>query len=189
MYVYHTRLLTKFLENGEINLPFFLLNNLRRMASNVQKKIEFIDTTMYHHGFVKILVEFHLKRIGDTWENFLIRNYFQDTPESPEEGNVRRSRRKKKGITIQRKPKSSTQKNDEELVSKKMTEIRKKIKQKGKMKKKFGETTRNKPESSLQKDDEKLIYEELTAIRKQIKRKKKIRKEKKGTKEENVSPT
>lgn len=34
------------LENGNINLPFFLLNSLGRMASNVQKKIEFIDTTM-----------------------------------------------------------------------------------------------------------------------------------------------
>lgn len=70
MYVYHICLLMNFLESGEINLPFFLLNNLRRMASNVQKKIEFIDTTMYQHGLVKILVEFHLKRIGDTWEIF-----------------------------------------------------------------------------------------------------------------------
>jgi len=77
MYVYHIHLLMNFLENGNVNLPFFLLNSLRRMASNVQKKIEFIDTTMYHHRLVKILVEFHFKRIGDTWENFLIRNYFQ----------------------------------------------------------------------------------------------------------------
>ena len=66
MYVYHIRLLINFLKNGEINLPFFLLNSLRRMASNVQKKIDFIDTTMYHHGLVKILIEFHLKGIGDT---------------------------------------------------------------------------------------------------------------------------
>jgi len=39
---------------------------LRRMASNVQKKIEFIDTTMYHHGLVKILIGLHLKGTGDT---------------------------------------------------------------------------------------------------------------------------
>jgi len=55
---------------------------------------------MYQHGLVKILVEFHLKIIGDTWENFLIRNYFQEALESPEEGNVRKSRRKNTGITI-----------------------------------------------------------------------------------------
>jgi len=106
-----------FLENGNIKLPSFLLNNPRRVASNVQKKIEFIDTTMYHHGLVKILVEFYLKRIGDTWEKFLIRNYFQEAPESPKEGNFRRSKRKNTSMTIQRKLESSTQKNDQETVS------------------------------------------------------------------------
>ena len=65
MYVYHINLLMNFLENGNINLHFFLLNSLSRMASNVQKKIESLETTMYHHGLVKILVEFDFKRIGD----------------------------------------------------------------------------------------------------------------------------
>jgi len=69
-----------------------------------------------------------------------------------------------------------------------LVEIREKIKQRGKMKKKVGETTGNKPKSSLQKDDEKLIIEDLAETRKQIKRKEKIRREKKGTKEENISP-
>ena len=46
MYVYHLRLLMNFLENGDINLPFFLLNSLTRMYSNVQKKIESLETTM-----------------------------------------------------------------------------------------------------------------------------------------------
>ena len=35
MYVYHIRLLMNFLENGTLNLPFFLLNSLRRMTTNV----------------------------------------------------------------------------------------------------------------------------------------------------------
>jgi len=65
MYVYHIFLFMNFLENGEINFPFFLLNNLRRMASNVQNKIEFIDTTMYHHRLIKVLIEYYLKGIGD----------------------------------------------------------------------------------------------------------------------------
>lgn len=38
MYVYHIRLMMNFLED-EINLPFFLLNSLKRMASNVQKRL------------------------------------------------------------------------------------------------------------------------------------------------------
>ena len=107
MYVYHIRLLTNFLENGEINLPFFLLNSLKRMATNVQKRVQFIDTTMHHHGLVKILIEFHLKIMGDTWEDFLIRNHFQEAPESPKEDNVRRSRRKKTDINVENRPESS----------------------------------------------------------------------------------
>ena len=83
MYVYHIRWLMNFLENGEINIPFFLLNSLRRMASNVQKRIQSIETTMHHHGLVKISIEFHLKIIGDNWEDFLVRNHFQEQLESP----------------------------------------------------------------------------------------------------------
>ena len=67
---------------------------MRRMATNFQKKIESIETTMYHHGLVKILVEFHLKSIGDTWEDVLVNFFFQDAPESPEEGHVKKSRRR-----------------------------------------------------------------------------------------------
>lgn len=127
MYVYHIRLLMDFLENGEINLPFFLLNSLRRMASNVHKKIEFIEKTMYHHGLVNILIEFHLKGIGDTWEDFLIRNHFQEAPESPKENNVRKRKRKNIGIVIEDKPESSSNKYDEKLIYEELTEITKRI--------------------------------------------------------------
>lgn len=60
MYVYHIRLLMNFIENGNLNLPFFLLNSLGRMETNVQNKVESIETTLYHHGLVKILVEFFI---------------------------------------------------------------------------------------------------------------------------------
>ena len=132
MYVYHIRLLMIFLENRTNNLPFFLLNSLRRMATNVQKKIESIETTMYHHGLVKMLVEFHLKSIRDTLEDFLVRNFFQDPPESPEESHVKKSRRRKISINIQNKFGTSSQKNDAETASK--PEDRMQTNQKGKMK-------------------------------------------------------
>jgi len=60
MYFYHVRMMMHFLEDHQMNLPYFLLNSLRKMATNVQKKIQCIKNTMYHHGLVKILVEFHL---------------------------------------------------------------------------------------------------------------------------------
>ena len=78
MFVYHARLLMKFLEDGEVNLPYFLLNSLNRMSTNFQKRFQFIDNTMHHHGLIKIILEFHLKSVGDSSEIFLIRNRFQD---------------------------------------------------------------------------------------------------------------
>ena len=62
---------------------------------------------MHHHGLVKILVEFHLKNIRDTWESFLIRNHFQEAPEQPKEDNVRKSRRKNIDTKIEDKLASS----------------------------------------------------------------------------------
>jgi len=67
-----------FLEEHHMNLPYFLLHILKKMSMNVQKKIQFIDSTMYRHGLVKILVEFHLQSVGDDWENFLVRNHFKE---------------------------------------------------------------------------------------------------------------
>jgi hypothetical protein len=35
-----------------------------------------INSIMFHHGLVKILLLYHLSKIGDNWETFLIRNGF-----------------------------------------------------------------------------------------------------------------
>ena len=40
-YVYHILLMMHFLEE-EINLPFFLLHSLKKMASSVQKRVQFL---------------------------------------------------------------------------------------------------------------------------------------------------
>ena len=102
--MYHIRLLKKFIENGTINLPYFLLNSLRRMSTTVQKKIEDIEPHLNHHGLIKILVEYYLKNIGDTWENFLIRNFFQDPPDLPEGSSTKKSRRRRTTLAIQNTP-------------------------------------------------------------------------------------
>lgn len=54
------------------------------MSGNVQKMIQFIEKTKYHHGLIKILIEFHLERLGDNWDSFLVRNHFkEEDQESP----------------------------------------------------------------------------------------------------------
>ena len=81
---------------------------------------------MHHHGLVKILIEFHLKSIGYSWDNFLIRNHFQDEPKQPKEDKTRKSRRKKIDTSIEDRPAPPLQQNDEELT---LTELMKNKKQ------------------------------------------------------------
>ena len=87
MFFYHARLLMNFLEDKEIKLPYFLLNSLKKMTGMVQKRIQFIDNTMHHHALLKILIGFHLKSIGDTWEDFLTKNHFQEKEEEKPSNN------------------------------------------------------------------------------------------------------
>lgn len=57
MYMYHTRFLMNFLENQTINLPYFLLNSLKKMSTTVQKNLGDVEPHLYHHGLVKILIK------------------------------------------------------------------------------------------------------------------------------------
>lgn len=97
LYVYHAKVMMHFL-GDDINLPYFLLSNLKKMCAIVQRNPRNIEAHLYHHGLVKLLVEEQLKSKRDTWERFLIRNHFQELGEtsggSPQV--PKRSRRKSK---------------------------------------------------------------------------------------------
>lgn len=126
-YIYHIRLIMHFLEE-ELNFTYFLLQSLKKMASSVQKRIEFLETTLYHHGLVKILIEHHLRKIGDNWDNFLVRNHFEEPKEpSPEHQPTKRSRRWKSSKTETDK---TIQESSEEMISEKLVQIKKQIKEK-----------------------------------------------------------
>lgn len=126
MYMYHIRLLMNFLENQTINLPYFLLSSLKKMSTNVQKNLDDVEPHLYYHGLVKILIEKQLKERKDTWERFLIRNFFQETPETREGSSTRKSRRRRTSVNIQDTPTSITKEiSKEEMLSKTLTEVRK----------------------------------------------------------------
>lgn len=42
------------------------------MDTNIQRKIQSIDSALYPHGLVKDLIEAHLKSKGDNWEDFMV---------------------------------------------------------------------------------------------------------------------
>ena len=104
MYMYHTRILMNFLENRTLNLPYFLFNSLKKMAVTVQKHLGDVEPHLYHHGLIKILIEKELKERKDTWEQFLVRNFFEEPQEIPEGSSIRRSRRKRMNVETQITP-------------------------------------------------------------------------------------
>jgi len=112
---------------------------------------------------VKILIEKQLKEKKDTWEQFLVRNFFQDPPETPESSSARKSRRKKTSVRIQDTPTNIAKEiNQEEKLSeskKERTEDRKQRKLKGK---RNIEVVYQTPEPSSEEDDlilfERLVY-------------------------------
>lgn len=76
--VFIIRMMMHFHEDHQMNLPYLLLSSLRKMATNVQNKIQCVENTMYHYVLVKIFVKIHLRCIWDDWESFLIRNHFEE---------------------------------------------------------------------------------------------------------------
>ena len=88
-----------------------------------------METTLYRHGLVKILIEYHLKKVGDSWDEFLLRNHFEEPKETMSEGKlVRRSRRGKISKYIEIKTDKTIQEDSEEIISEKLAEIKKQLK-------------------------------------------------------------
>jgi len=117
MYMYHARIMMNFMEGHALNLPYFLLSSLKKMSSTVQKHVGHIEPHLYHHGFIKILIEDQLKNTKDTWEKFLIRNHFQEVTEASASSSPKipkRSRRKERNVTAQDLPTIDTQETVQE---------------------------------------------------------------------------
>jgi hypothetical protein len=58
------------------------------MARFYQRLISNPQASLFHHGFIRTLVEYHLVSVGDNWENFLIRNNFLSLRNNPVVGIV-----------------------------------------------------------------------------------------------------
>ena len=125
-YVYHIRLMMHFL-GEDLDLPYFLLQSLKKMASCVQRRVQFLETTLYHHGLVKILIEHHLAKTNDTWDDFLIRNHFEEAKEpSPEPQPTKRSRKWRASKVEIDKP---VEESSEEIILEKLTQIKRQLKE------------------------------------------------------------
>jgi hypothetical protein len=75
VFLYHVRLLMVFLGFG-LNMPFYLLKSLQKMAKFYQRKNLNAQSSLFHHGLIRILVISQLSKVGDNWQDFVDRNGF-----------------------------------------------------------------------------------------------------------------
>jgi hypothetical protein len=68
----HDELLLHFKGNHLINLPYFLLKSLKKIAEQVRKAKDFRGS-LFHFVLVKILVKSVLSHKQETWDMFVVR--------------------------------------------------------------------------------------------------------------------
>jgi hypothetical protein len=73
VFLYHIRLLMNFI-GFRLNMPFYLLRSLYKMAKRYKRQS--LNSSLFHHGLIRLLLVHHLKLQGDDWDTFLTRNTF-----------------------------------------------------------------------------------------------------------------
>jgi hypothetical protein len=62
-----------------LNMPFYFQRSIYKMAKRFKR--EKADSSLFHHGLIRLIVVHHLNLHSDSWQDFLSRNGFVD-PES-----------------------------------------------------------------------------------------------------------
>jgi hypothetical protein len=55
-------------------MPFYLLRSLYKMSKRYKRQK--LDSILFHHGLIKLLISHHLKLLNDDWDAFVTRNGF-----------------------------------------------------------------------------------------------------------------
>jgi hypothetical protein len=58
----------------QLNMPFYLLRSLYKMSKRYKRQK--LDSILFHHGLIKLLIVHHLKLLNDDWDAFVTRNGF-----------------------------------------------------------------------------------------------------------------
>jgi hypothetical protein len=61
----------------QLNVPFYLLRSLYKMSKRYKRQS--LDSSLFHHDLIKMLLIQRLTIIGDCWDGFLTRNDFATT--------------------------------------------------------------------------------------------------------------
>jgi hypothetical protein len=80
VFLYHLRLLMIFI-GYPLNMPFYFQRSLYKMSKRFKRQKA--DSSLFHHGLIKLIVVYHLSLHGDSWRAFLARNGFEDLDPVP----------------------------------------------------------------------------------------------------------
>ena len=70
----------------EINIPYFLLQILSKMAKAIKKCTKDTTTSLFHCGIINIILTHELKKQNLAWQQFVIHKEFEEPEEMLEEG-------------------------------------------------------------------------------------------------------
>jgi hypothetical protein len=76
VFLYHLHLLMNFM-GYPLNMPFYFQRSLYKMAKRFKR--EKADSSLFHHGLIRLIVVHHLNLHGDSWLAFISQNGFVDT--------------------------------------------------------------------------------------------------------------
>jgi hypothetical protein len=60
-----------------LNMPFYLQRSLYKMSKRFKREKD--DSSLFHHGLIRLIIVHHLNLHGDSWQDFISRNGFADT--------------------------------------------------------------------------------------------------------------
>ena len=73
VFLYYIRILQHLNQEKLMDMPYYLLHNLKKISMQVRKNKN-KERSMYHHGFIKMLVEYELNQREQSWNIFLWEN-------------------------------------------------------------------------------------------------------------------
>jgi hypothetical protein len=76
VFLYHLHLLMNFM-GYPLNMPFYFHHSLYKMSKRFKR--EKADSSLFHHGLIRLIIVHYLSLHGDSWRAFIARNGFDDT--------------------------------------------------------------------------------------------------------------
>ena len=84
---YHLRFLLHTNGESKLNLPYYLFKSIEKI---IAREIHHPDHSVFHHGLIKLLINFELGKTGRSWKHFVFWFGFEFEDQDNDDQEVRR---------------------------------------------------------------------------------------------------